>query len=515
MEQPEAETTSLSKLFKNSALSLVTLVLPLVVSVITIPYLIEGLGKEKFGILSLAWIFIGYFTLFDLGLGRAITKFVAEYIAQDRAGDLPELVWTSWFAIGFLGLTAAAILLIVSPLVINMLQIPENLTAETRLTLVWIAFSIPFVMAAAGIRAVLEACHQFKAILFVTTPASAMNFILPVIVLVFFTDKLYWIVGTLFINRIITAVLLFVVCIKVTPITFKAQKPRLALLKPLFQFGGWLTVSNIIGPVMSYLDRFLVGLYFPLAMVAYYITPSEILQRIRVIPQSFMVVLFPTFSQLNAADAGKSAEMFHRSTRLLFLIMLPLSMLLIVFARDILHVWIDADFALNGTVVLQVLALGMLINSTAQVPYNWIQSAGYANVTAVFHIIELPIYLLFIWLLVPPLGIAGLAAAWVGRSLLDTILLLVFAYWLLDREQRIYRHILSLIMLGVGFMLFANLIVQLESWLQKTIFTILAYILYFVIVWLFYLQKEEKSGLILSFLNILSKPQEASQKPGA
>ena len=33
-----------------------------------------------FGVLSLVWMFIGYFSLFDLGLGRATTKLVAEKI---------------------------------------------------------------------------------------------------------------------------------------------------------------------------------------------------------------------------------------------------------------------------------------------------------------------------------------------------------------------------------------------------------------------------------------------------
>lgn len=49
---------------------------------------------------------------------------------------------------------------ILSRLVVNLLQILENLTAETRLPLVWIDFSVPFVMAVAGIRAVLELYHR-------------------------------------------------------------------------------------------------------------------------------------------------------------------------------------------------------------------------------------------------------------------------------------------------------------------------------------------------------------------
>src|SRR5207302_1596740 len=57
-----------------------------VVGVIAIPFIVRGLGVERFGVLTLAWMVIGYFSLFDLGLGRAVTKFAAELLgAHDRS----------------------------------------------------------------------------------------------------------------------------------------------------------------------------------------------------------------------------------------------------------------------------------------------------------------------------------------------------------------------------------------------------------------------------------------------
>ena len=50
---------------------------PVVVAVVCLPILKRGLGTERLGIISLAWVVIGYFGLFDLGLSRALSKLVA------------------------------------------------------------------------------------------------------------------------------------------------------------------------------------------------------------------------------------------------------------------------------------------------------------------------------------------------------------------------------------------------------------------------------------------------------
>ncbi|MFS6652683.1 hypothetical protein WHK00_14665, partial [Staphylococcus aureus] len=68
----------------------------------TIPYLIKQVGVEAFGVLTLIWALIGYFSLFDFGLGRALTQQVAATLAADEATHLPGLVKTG------LGFTAVA-----------------------------------------------------------------------------------------------------------------------------------------------------------------------------------------------------------------------------------------------------------------------------------------------------------------------------------------------------------------------------------------------------------------------
>src|ERR1700731_5244013 len=68
---------------------------PMLVAIFCIPVLIKGLGTDRFGILTLVWALIGYASLFDLGLGRALTQLAASKLGSGDDQEVPTLVWTS------------------------------------------------------------------------------------------------------------------------------------------------------------------------------------------------------------------------------------------------------------------------------------------------------------------------------------------------------------------------------------------------------------------------------------
>src|SRR4029077_16497652 len=96
-----------------------------------IPALIRTLGADRFGILTLAWMLIGYCSLFDLGLGRALTKLVSE-----GTDELPSSVWTALSLMLALGCAGALIFAALSGLMAHTaLKIPPALQSETEASL--------------------------------------------------------------------------------------------------------------------------------------------------------------------------------------------------------------------------------------------------------------------------------------------------------------------------------------------------------------------------------------------
>ena len=71
-------------LIKNSFINLFGYIFPALVAIITLPILINFLGIERFGVLSLAWMITGYFSFFDFGIGRALVKLLSENLSLKK-----------------------------------------------------------------------------------------------------------------------------------------------------------------------------------------------------------------------------------------------------------------------------------------------------------------------------------------------------------------------------------------------------------------------------------------------
>ena len=99
-------------------------------------------------------------------------------------------------------------------------------------------------------------------------------------------------------------------------------------------------------------------------------------------------------------------------------------LVLVTLAHEALSLWVGAEFARNGTHVLQWLAAGVFVNSIANLPFNAVQGAGRADLTAKLHLLELPLYLAAAWWLIQAYGIEGAAIAWVARVVVDAAVLL-------------------------------------------------------------------------------------------
>ena len=82
------------------------------------------------------------------------------------------------------------------------------------------------------------------------------------------------------------------------------------------------------------------------------------------------------------------------------------------------------------------MAIGVFINSLGQVPFAMLQGAGRPDLTARLHLIEMPCYLLMLWLLIRSFGIDGAAAAWTVRVTVDALILFGLGHRILSAPVR-------------------------------------------------------------------------------
>jgi len=435
--EPIPNLTSGRLLARNTIWNLIGQVLPMAVGVVAIPPLVRSLGVDRFGVLSLAWIVIGYFSLFDMGMGRALTKLVADKIGGNDEQSIPPLVWTSLFLMLLLGVLGGLVMLFISPwLVYTALKVPPALQHETLRSFQLLAASIPLVTVTSGLRGILEAQQRFRILNFIRVPTSIYSFAGPLLVLPF-SHSLVPVIVVLMIGRLLGLLAHLFACFYTMPALRHHLTLRRAVVGPLVRFGGWMTVSNIVGPLMVYADRFLIGGLLSVSAVAYYATPFDLVFRLQFIPVAVAGVLFPAFATSLASNPDRTALLVSRGIKYIFLAMFPVILVMVTFAPDALRLWMGPVFASHSQSVMRWIAVGMFINSVACIPFSLIQSAGRPLITATLHLAETPLYLVAVWMLTKRLGIEGAAIAFSGRIVVDTVLMFVFADRMLQQRPKL------------------------------------------------------------------------------
>ena len=280
----------------NTALNVVGRVVPLLVAVAAVPYVVRNLGPDRFGLLALAWTVVGYFALFDLGIGPATTKFVAELLGKGEIRKLPELVWTALGSQTVIGLAAGVLLAFSTPLLVDrLLKIPAELHPQARLMFLILAVALPIDFASGSMRGVLAASQRFDLLNALAVPSSALTYLVPAVALAL-GFGLPAIVAFLVLARIGALAVLFVLCFRLYPSLRGGLRFDRQLVRPLLGFGGWVTVSGAVAPLVVYFNRFLISTVMSIGALGFYTPPSLISTKLLILPESLTATLFPAFS---------------------------------------------------------------------------------------------------------------------------------------------------------------------------------------------------------------------------
>lgn len=406
---------------RNTLWNLAGAGVPLLVAVFTIPYLLRQLGPEGFGVLTLVWALIGYFSLFDFGIGRALT-----YELGRRAGsDDREL---SPYLRAGLGLTLATglagallVALLAEPMTSRWLGIGTGWQADALAAFLLAAAGIVPTTLTSGLRGALEGLNRFRTSNLNKIALGALTFALPAWSVAFHGNVVWaataYIVGARLVFTLVAA-------FQLRHVLLAAKGTQLEHVRSLLNYGFWLSVTGIIGPLMVYGDRFFVSAAVGTEVLPQYAIPQEGLQRMLIVPAALTGALLPRIAAMPLADVLPA---FRRSFRQVAWGMLGLCGVAAALAYPGLSIWISREFADAAIVLTLVLTAGIWINSMAFVPYTVIHALGKPKITAVFHLIELLPYAALLWLFTRHFGIVGAAMAWTARVSIDFVLLQVTA----------------------------------------------------------------------------------------
>ena len=416
--------------------------LPMLVGMLTVPGLLQRLGHERFGVLALGWALVGYFGFLDLGMGRALTQYLA---SADRAGSSRQEQATVACAarrlLGGLSLLLALSLWLVLPWLVDFVQMPADLRAQTRSTVPLLVAAVPLTMWFSCSAGVLEARSRFGAVNSVRIPTGMGNFVAPWLVSLFTAD-LSGVIGSLLAVRLAGA--LGMAWWARSEFTNAAPHWPSEGIWRLLRFGGWMTVSNLVGPLMAYFDRFALAAWVTVTAVTHYTVPFDVISRLPMVPLAIMGVLLPLLAQVSHTTNNTSTLPYatiKRTVNLLLVCWIPGMVLVAWVGPHLLEWWVGAEMAAASTIIWRWLAVGVLINGLAHLPFTLLQSVGRTNTIAKIHLAELLPYCIGLWWTLTHYGVVGAAVLWSLRVSLDTALLFANAFRLFPVWRRFFAGI--------------------------------------------------------------------------
>lgn len=413
---------------RNTLWNLIGTGSPFLIGIFAIPYLYQHLGMEKTGVLTLVWALIGYFSLFDFGFGRALTQQVAINLSNGSEDQLPGLIKAGLFSTALTGLIGGGILAgLADPLGKEWLHVSQATQSSTAQALLVAAIGIPLTTMTTGLRGVLEGFDEFQNINILRSILGAGNFGLPVLSVILFGPSLIPIIAALVLARSVLLVAhLWLVHQKLLKRWWCADLDK-KQFSTLSSFGAWVTISNIVGPLMVSADRFFLSSIVGASVVAYYTVPAEMLTRVLILPGALTTALFPRLSAQLATDRASAKILYRKSFALVTTLMLPICTLIAAVSYWGLVLWLGRDFAEHAWRITTIMALGVFLNSLAFVPFAVLQAGGHAKLVAKIHLFELVIYIPCLLIGLRSIGLMAAPIAWSARVALDLALMLMFA----------------------------------------------------------------------------------------
>lgn len=414
-------------------------IIPMLIGFVTVPFTLDHYGVEVVGFISICWLLVGYTGIFDLGLSRSMTQMVSKLLPTEDFKGIRKYFWTTFIFSILFSLLLTIVVYYYSSNIISLFNISNNLENIVLDSFRLLSLSVPFIISGSVLVGILTAYNNFNLINIVKIPIGMVMMLAPVISF-YLNIGIIGIIYILLLSRILSFICYLLIIYKKHSFLRKIDWNFYGL-RDLLNQGLWMTLSNVISPLIVNFDRFVLGSLISIQAVAYYSTVYDVISKLHIIPTTFVTVLFPMFAYNSSSDGtNKNSFLISKFILIVLLIISPIIFTIQIWSYDLISIWINPDFAINSYKISMILLIGIFWNCLAQIPFTFLQANGYSSKTALFHIIELLLFIPILYLSITKFGITGAALAWSMRVVIDFVLL--FCYSIKVSKQLLNNSIL-------------------------------------------------------------------------
>lgn len=411
-----------SDLAKNTTLNVIGQVLPLLITLLSVPVVIRKLGVSEYGILSMTSVILGTSVLFDFGLARAVVKFAAGAFERKDFAKVGSIVGcTVWMQLVVGGVAAVVVWLTAPFLVSRVFTIPAGHIDDAKFAITATGIGMPMVLACGSYRGMLEAAQRFDLTNILRVICSTIIYMSP-LVGVWSGFGLSGITILMVLARIVQFGLHWLACVMLLPGSIGLPRFNHVQLRELLHFSGWIALTNILSPLQYHIDRMMLAGLLPVATVSYFSVPYEMVTGLCLLPSSLAASMFPIVSILSTSGSDELKRTFLHSLELVWMLMALVAYVMICGGGLFFSLWISPKFAGFAAPVAQVLAIGLLFTSINLLSVVLFQGISRPDVVTKQQLARFPITCLLSWGLIFQFGLIGAAISWTIAQILTTLM---------------------------------------------------------------------------------------------
>lgn len=409
MSEKRAQTGK--SIARSSIYGLSTWLLPLALSFVATPHIVKALGNEDYGIYALVLGFIAY--SFNFNVGRAITKYIAEFRAAGETGKISEVISATLFinlSLGVVGLLA--IFAGAKFLVADVLYIQPEAQEKTAYAFYAAALTIFFLMLGQVFSAILQGLHRFDAYAKILN----LNNLLLIGGNLALALSGFGLLALLIWNLSITifsALVAAYVSKRILPEFSLDLKFRRDTLKLVFSYSSGVVAYQILANVLLLFERSWITGRLGAESLTFYVVPMMLALYIHGFISSLMLVIFPLASELKN-EPEKLLRLYRKATKIVSFLVVFLGATLIVASKPFLTLWMGADFAVSSAKLLVLHAVTFSFLAIEVVAWQLTEGLGYPKYNFYFFVVCFIVAITGMIWLVPVYGNFGAA---LGRAI--------------------------------------------------------------------------------------------------
>jgi len=194
---------------------------------------------------------------------------------------------------------------------------------------------------------------------------------------------------------------------------------RFSALHDVRVFAGGMFMSSVLGFALTQTDKLVVSKMLPLADLGYYMLASALAGGLLQLMAPLNTAVYPRLTeQAEQCDLVALRRTYHTSCEWMSAVIVPPSLLLAFFPRQILLLWThDAAVTSATAPILTVLALGTMCYGFVNLPYQLQLAHGWTGLTVGINMVAVTVIVPLIVWAVPHYGALGAAFGWLLLNL--------------------------------------------------------------------------------------------------